>query len=415
MKSFFLTLIFLFSSLAAEAQKKAILFQHVRVFDGTQVITSTNVLIHKGQIIKIGPDVADPDAQIIDGAGKTLLPGFIDAHTHIWGERSLEQALLFGVTSELDMFMPPRLAARLHQSDLDYMASFWTAGNLATAPGGHGTEYGRPIPTLTNPKEADGWVGDRIREGSDYIKIVYDHGLGLARTPRPTLSKETLAAVIAAAHKHGKLAVVHIGSLRDARDAIEAGADGLAHLFKGPSSDHDFGQLAAAHHVFVVPTLSVMHSVCGPDSAGLELAADANLKPFLTGEDVDHLEKTFPSASTGIVSCKGAVEAIKQLKAAGVPILAGSDAPNPGTLHGVTMHGELRLLVEAGLTPAEALAAATSAPAKAFHIPDRGSIAPGMRADLVLVKGNPDENILATRNIVAVYKRGIEADRRRSN
>ena len=99
------------------------------------------------------------------------------------------------------------------------------------------------------------------------------------------------------------------------------------------------------------------------------------------------------------------------IRAAGVPILAGTVAPNPGTTYGASLHGELELYVEAGFTPIQALVAATSAPAAAFHIPDRGRIALGLRADLLLVSGHPDENILATRNIVAVYNAGNEVDR----
>jgi hypothetical protein len=93
------------------------------------------------------------------------------------------------------------------------MADFWSAGDLATVPGGHGTEYGRIIPTITSPKEAQAWVDDRIAEGSAYIKIVYDDAseYGLRRI-WPTLSKQTMIAIIDAAHKRGRLAVVHIGS-----------------------------------------------------------------------------------------------------------------------------------------------------------------------------------------------------------
>jgi hypothetical protein len=97
--------------------------------------------------------------------------------------------------------------------------------------------------------------------------------------------------------------------------------------------------------------------------------------------------------------------------AAGVPILAGTDTPNPGTAHGVSMHRELELLVEAGLTPAQALAAATAVPAARFGLADRGRIAPGLRADLVLVKGDPTTDITATRRIAGVWKRGQPADR----
>ena len=94
-----------------------------------------------------------------------------------------------------------------------------------------------------------------------------------------------------------------------------------------------------------------------------------------------------------------------------MPILAGTDSPNPGTAHGASIHRELELLVRSGLTPPEALASATSVPAAAFHLADRGVIAPGKRADLLLVKGDPTEDITATRDIVSVWKLGVEDDR----
>ena len=92
-------------------------------------------------------------------------------------------------------------------------------------------------------------------------------------------------------------------------------------------------------------------------------------------------------------------------------ILAGTDVPNPGTAHGVSMHRELELLVQAGLTPQEALAAGTSRPADCFGLDDRGRIAPGLRADLLLVRGDPTTDILATRDIVAVLRSGVRVDR----
>lgn len=98
--------------------------------------------------------------------------------------------------------------------------------------------------------------------------------------------------------------------------------------------------------------------------------------------------------------------ALRQLKSARVAILAGSDAPNPGTANGVSIHREMELLVAAGLSPVEVLAAATSAPARASGLADRGRIARGLRADLVLVRGNPDQDITATRDILHVWKGG---------
>jgi imidazolonepropionase-like amidohydrolase len=397
----------------AHGQRTPILFQHVRLFDGTQVIPDADVLIEKGKIKEVGSSLDAGSAKVVDGRGKTLLPGLIDAHVHVHGADTLEQALIFGVTTEFDMMMPPRLEYRLKSEENDHMASFLSAGFPATVPGGHGTEYGLEVPTLTRPSEAQGFVGARVREGSDYIKIMYTAGVSFGRRgERPTLSKQTLAAVIAAAHERHRMAVVHIGSVEGARDAIEAGADGLAHLFHGPSCPRDFGQFVAAHHAFIIPTLSVGHSVCGPESAGKRLISDPNLAPYLSHENISRLKETFPSAAGGFISCKGSTQAIPLLQAAGVSILAGTDAPNPGTTYGASLHGELELYVEAGLTPTQALISATSAPAAAFHIADRGRIAPGLRADLLLVNGHPDEDIRATRDIVAVYKGGNEVDRK---
>jgi imidazolonepropionase-like amidohydrolase len=103
--------------------------------------------------------------------------------------------------------------------------------------------------------------------------------------------------------------------------------------------------------------------------------------------------------------------AIPPLAAAHVRILAGTDAGNPGTAPGISMHGELEYLVKAGLTPEQALAAATSVSADTFHLTDRGRIASGLRADLVLVNDDPTSEITATRDIVEAWKAGIPVDR----
>src|SRR5262249_13820441 len=152
-------------------------------------------------------------ATIVDGTGKTLLPGLIDAHTHAWGD-ALERALAFGVTTELDMFTDTEFAARMRreqaEGDASARADLFSAGTLATAPGGHGTEFGFRIPTLTGPAEAAAFVDARVAEGSDYIKIVKDDGSSYGLT-FPTLDAPTIAALAAAAHARGKLAVAHIG------------------------------------------------------------------------------------------------------------------------------------------------------------------------------------------------------------
>ncbi|MEP6507543.1 MAG: CIA30 family protein [Gemmatimonadales bacterium] len=408
-----IALIFVMATGAA-AQSSTSLIKNARVFDGQRMLGNRDVLIVAGKIARVAGSIAAPvGATVVDGTGKTLMPGLIDSHTHAYGD-ALQQALVFGVTTELDMFTDVAEAARLRaEQKADNVASradLYSAGTLATVPHGHGTEYGFAIPTISTPDSAQSWVDARIREGSDYIKIVLDDGhvYGMSL---PTLDRPTLVALINAAHKRGKMAVIHIGSADDARIAIESGADGLAHLFADRAPASDFGQLVAKHHAFVVPTLTVLTSITGVSGTG-DLATDSNLKTYLSQQSMSTVGGKFPFPKTAPPRSVAVADAtIKLLLAAGVPILAGTDAPNPGTAHGISMHREMELLVHAGLTNTQALGAATGVPARVFKLSDRGRIATGMRADLLLVAGDPTVNIKATRAIEGVWKGGVRLDR----
>jgi imidazolonepropionase-like amidohydrolase len=386
---------------------------NVRLFDGTHVVQHATVVFDSTRIIAAGANVKVPaGATVIDGKGKTLMPGLIDAHTHVF-PASLERALRFGVTTELDMFtsLPTLNPLRAEQAKgpVTNRADVYSAGTLVTVAGGHGSEY-FPIPTFKTGDDAQAFIDARIAEGSDYIKLIEESGEAYGMK-WPTLSKADLALLVAAAHKRGKLAVVHVSTASGAHDAIDAGADALVHIFADKAPEASFGKFVAAHHAFVAPTLSVNESTTGVAS-GASLITDKYLAPYLDADEIKNLKASFPLRTTATVNMANAFEAVRQLKAAGVPILAGTDAPNPGTAHGVSMHRELELLVEAGLTPTEALAAATSAPAKQFKLDDRGRIAAGLRADLLLVDGDPTTDIFATRNIVTVWKNGVALDRK---
>jgi imidazolonepropionase-like amidohydrolase len=195
-----------------------------------------------------------------------------------------------------------------------------------------------------------------------------------------------------------------------AREAIEAHADGLAHLFVGPTVSLDFARLVASHHAFVIPTLGVLHGICGQPN-GQAVLDDALLRPFIRSDlrPMMSLSLTPPSGTKN--SCTGTDEALRRLARAGVPIVAGTDAPTPTQTYGASLHGELEAYVSTGLSPMQALTTATSAPAKAFDLNDRGRIAAGMRADLVLVDGDPTSDILATRHIAMIWKRGMRVER----
>jgi imidazolonepropionase-like amidohydrolase len=402
--------------IAAPEVRKPIVIKDARVFDGEKVLARATVVIKDGKIASVGEDIPTPsEAEIIEGEGLTLLPGLIDAHVHVWDTAQLRQSTFFGVTAVVDMFTTNRAAlkdsqkARQEQGDYG-PADFISPGNCVTVPGGHGTQFGPGIPTITGPDEAQGFVDARIAEGSDFIKIMLDDGTVYGMS-RPTISNETMAAVIRAAHLRNKLAVIHAATLQNCVDALNAGVDGLAHLYFNNASSPDFGRLAARKRAFVIPTFSVLQTLAGMREAAV-LTKDPLISPYLKTFDAQNLDRDYGFKSNE-ANYRAAEKALPQLKEAGVPILAGTDAPNPGTTFGASLHRELELLVRAGLTPVEALRAATSIPADKFGLEGHGRIKPGAIADLVLVKGDPTQDIKTTRDIVSIWKDGRPVDRQK--
>lgn len=404
-----LTLSFAATCTAAIAQSAPTLIRGVAVFDGERSLGKRSVLIDGGRIADVDyrgkPTAA---TRIVEGGGKTLLPGLIDAHVHAF--QSQDDPLLFGVTTQLDMFAAPAMIrdvrARMANGTNATAADLFSAGILATAPKGHGTQFGFPIPTLTNPQEADAWVAARLAEGSDYIKIIDEPGS--ATRPLATLDPATIKALIVATHKRGKLAVVHAQSLDAATRAIDAGADGLVHLFTDKDGGAAFAALAKARGAFIIPTYAVLEVFHGR-SGTAGLLNHPSLSGMLARSAVANVRQTMgPDRSAKLDATEAAN--IAALSKAGVPILAGTDSGNPGLWYGLSMHRELDLLVKAGLTSVQALTAATAAPAKAFRLSDRGRIAKGLKADLLLVEGDPTTDIAAAHAIVEVWKDGQSAN-----
>jgi imidazolonepropionase-like amidohydrolase len=388
----------------------------VRLFDGVRAYPHANLVVRQGVIVAAGAKARIPAGMpVIDGRGETLLPGLIDAHVHVF-PGAQRDALRFGVTTELDMFnMSHDFAGwRRQRSSLGPTdeADTWSAGTGVSAPGGHpsGTMPGSSaIPTLGATAQAAAFVAARVAEGSDYIKIISEDNSFLTPDhPIPALSRDEVCASVAAAHRLGKMAIVHVSRLRDARIAVQCGADGLAHLFADAPADAAFITLAKRHRIFIETTLSVVAA-----GSGLDLPARIYARP-----DVSTLlspaQKQPLAMGFGSVRPHGIDTALKSaavLHAAGVDLLAGTDAPNPGAPHGIGIHAELQLLVRTGLSPLEALAAATTLPAQRFHLEGRGRIATGYRADLLLVRGDPTSDIRATLAIDRIWKNGFPVSR----
>jgi imidazolonepropionase-like amidohydrolase len=387
----------------------------VRVFDGERVRERADVVVKDGRIVSVGRNQSAAGLPVIDGKGRTLLPGFIDAHGHVPNATGLRDAARFGVTTVMDMLTRIQVV-QAHKSqrtrmDRTDLADIYSAGSPITSPNGLGTQFGIPFTTLSGPGDARAFVKSRIAEGSDYIKILYEPGAPLFTT----ISRETLEAVVAAAHAEGVMAVAHVSSRTGALDAVRSGADGLAHGFSDTLLDESLAKEMVARRVFVIPTLSIL-AAFQAKPIGPSLAADSRVAPYLTAAQKTGLVSPGPGPEHPMApylvrfKIDVASENVRRMKEAGVPMLAGTDAPNLGSF-GISLHGEMELLTRAGLTPAEALRAATMAPAKAFGLNDRGQIKAGNRADLVLVEGNPLQDIQVTRAIVRVFKNGYEVAR----
>ncbi len=383
----------------------AFIIRNVRIFDGEKLIDANSVAVADGKITAVGSSLpVPPGAKVIDGTGDTLLPGLIDSHVHLWQYDELRRALVFGSTTVLDMFMRWQDVNRWKQEeskDGATIADFRTAGYCFATPGGHGTEDGFDT-TITTPQQASGKVDQRIAEGSDYIKIMYEDGPRFAAMPKPVME-----AIVKAAHQRGKMVIVHGTSL----DIPDAGADGLAHLPIAKLPEPQWTDALKAHHMFVITTIAYTDFHLTPGRLAAKLPDDPLVNPYLGPAEVQALRQPqWHNSDTAKLSYSDSEKNLMDFRAAGIPLLAGTDIADNGPI-GALLYTELELMVKAGIPPAEALADATSVPARIFSLNDRGRIAPGLRADLLLVRGDPTKDIRRTRDIVAIWKQGVAVDR----
>ncbi|MGI5399330.1 amidohydrolase family protein [Streptomyces sp. CA-135486] len=394
-----------------------------RVFDGEKPLGVTTVLVEGGHIARIGGD-APAGAEIVDGSGATLLPGLIDAHVHT-SRDALALALRFGVTTELEMQGTNTRDNRAHISEDDAVADVRSSGFGITPPGGHPSELfpegfrpgpppgakpaGEPplMPFSTTPEEAVAFIPQLIERGSDYIKFMVDDGSVEGHPGLPMLDQATLNAGVAEAKKHGMLTIAHALTMDATRMAIEAGIDGLAHLFMDQPHTDEIINLVKTAGVFVVPCVVLNASMMG--ITGSDLADDPRVATRLDADWDKALRSAFGHYPQGKI--EDVLATVKALADAGVDLLAGTDVSLPlpflgGLAHGASVHHELQYLVQAGLTPAQALRAATATTARRFGLEDRGRIAEGMRADLLLIDGDPTSTISDTLNTRAIWRRG---------
>lgn len=385
-------------------------FAGVRIFDGQTLADGTHLRVADGRIEAIGgAEIVQPYDVLVDGAGATLLPGLIDAHVHLL-PGSAQLAATFGVTTIIDQFSKPEVfepelaAATVGQQ---VAATVRTAGIGATAPGGHPSIAYAPFPTVTGPADVPEFVAARVDEGSTHLKLIYDDGSG-ALLDLPSLDAATIEALVREAHHHGLPVVAHVSTARGAVVVAQCGVDVLAHLPFDRMTDQEVAAVARTG-VAVISTLGVIDGFPRDGVMPLltqpELAARLSFRwqRVLTNQANRWMPPEPPDGAAARYNAMA-------LHESGVRLLAGTDAPNPGLVHGASLHRELQHLVAAGLRPAEALTAATTTPAKVFGLDDRGRLAVGRRADLVLVDGDPTVTIDATQALRGTWINGRPVD-----
>ncbi|MCP3803113.1 amidohydrolase family protein [Allokutzneria sp. A3M-2-11 16] len=387
----------------------ATVMTNIRVFDGESVTEDSAIRWRDGLIVAVGgAELLEPGDEHVDGRGGTVLPGMIDAHVHLL-PGSPRQAVTFGVTTVLDMFSKPDLVREATAQGAGPDASDVRSSSVgATAPGGHPSLMYAPFPYVSGPADAEAFVADRVAEGATHLKVLYEDGT-VGPMSWPSLDVPTVAALVRAAHGAGLLVAAHISTAQAAMDLLPTGVDVFAHVPFDALTDEQVQAIADAG-IAVIATLSIADGFPGANGH-MPLLDELTLKPRLgpawsevvKAQGERWLPPEFPDFSVP-------QDNVRRLRAAGVPILVGTDAPNPGVVHGASVHRELQHLVAAGLDPLDALKAATAQTADVFGLADRGRIRPGLRADLVLVEGQPDRYISDSQYVAAVWKQGARVD-----
>ena len=324
--------------------------------------------------------------------------------------------LMTGVARFLDLFSPEDsiLALRDRQrSGKVGGAEILASGPCLTATKGHCSEYGVPTRIVDTPDDARREVTALAAKKPDVVKVVYDHEVYGGRS-MPSLDKATLDAVVATARAHGLKTVVHVGTWEDVRDAVDAGAAAVTHT---PSGEIPAGLAAAMveRGTFHIPTLAVQGDwaryVDNPALLESPLLASAASKTLLDG-----YRKAPPdSGRMGAWLAwqrrigPGNIASVGELHRAGVSMLTGTDGGNPAIFQGYSVHRELVLFVEAGLSTWDALATSTTNAGRFFG--RKWGMAPGSEATILILEQSPIANIRNSETIYRVVNRGVLVDR----
>jgi imidazolonepropionase-like amidohydrolase len=425
---------------AANAQTTAL--RGARVIDGTGAapVDNATIIIRDGRIVAIGPSASTAvpsGAEVVDYSGKTIIPGLISAHSHVGifvglrasAEnynrdailRQLRQLEAYGVTTVMSLGLNGPLFYELRP---ELHAGSVPGADLFGADRGVGVVGGQPsaavVPVADNQvARPDGEQAARlaIREmatrKADMVKIWLDDAGGALPTK---VKPEVYVAVIDEAHKNGLRVAAHIFDLDDAKAIVRAGVDVIAHGVRDKPVDAEFIDMMKARSVWYVATMVLDYTNFAfadqppwMSEPFFQRALHPAVRTML--DDPAYRERTLglPATAKNRTAVATNKQNLKTLHDAGVQIAFGSDSGVGLRIPGVAEHLELALMVEAGLTPMQAITIATSKSAAALKLDDRGTLAAGKLADLVVLDADPSAQIANSRKIHAVWHRGKRA------
>ncbi len=370
-------------------QNVDLMITNVQLFDGETVKSNVYIAIKGGNIVAIDSTLKFQAIDTIDGNGKTIIPGLINAHAHVSSSDELKETIQAGVFVILDMHKSDERIAdtlRLYQDSIQY-ATFYSAGFGATVPKGHPTQYSPNMEVIDQNTSSEKFVLNRIANNSDYLKI-FREPQAHPRRPEilpPSLNFLQIDTLIKTAKENNLLSIAHISKVEDAVLIASLGIDGFAHIWEDESiTDQQLDSLLD-NNIFMIPTLYLLKT-------GLSFSPIKHSDSQVRGT---HL--TFDEISEDLV----------KLYNRGISILAGTDSPNFGFNHGTDLYKELVLLHEAGINNLDVLKTVTSNSALAFKLENAGFLRVSDQANFILINGNPLENIKDLSKIEGIWKKGV--------
>src|SRR5262245_8240831 len=425
--------------LTEAAKSNAILIRNGRLIAGTgnTALQNAFILIEDGKFRDISPTpiAAPAGATIIDAAGKTVLPGLIDMHAHLLSggfdtvseksmsydpadqQRALKQMLYWGVTAVYDPVQPLDQGTRLRDQvaqGLFASPRLYISGPGFTAPyGWAGSNDPNARFEPINQAEIRQQVGKLADAGIKILKLFFDDMNDSFSQPLPKMKRKLMEAIISEAHARNLKVMVHAYNTVDQKAVIRAGANIMAHSAVTAPVDDEYLALAKQSKTLYLATLCVYHDVFDENVIRSYIAQDIvkksvpkkTLDTLISPEPLNSFEKSIKQAN--IKRLLPTIQSnLKKVAESGIPIGVGPDTGVPGAFPGLAVHREMELMVQAGVSPAAVLVAATRNAAEYLGEPMLGTIEKGKTADVVIVSGDPLQNIRNTSNVETVIKDG---------